>query len=129
MKKRRRKKHYHTGDHTSVKLVGKMRYRSGWELALAVFMDNDPNIESYSYESVVVPYVANVRTGRLRKYYVDFLVMHVGGKKTLVEVKPQRKLKQRVVQKKIESAKRWCADNDAEFAVITEVELKSMGCM
>ena len=127
-KRRKRRSHYHTGVHVSAK-CDEFKYRSGWEDKLATFMDNDPGVASYSYESVIIPYVSNAKTGKTRKYYPDFLVTHADGHRTLVEVKPSRKLSHRVVVKKLAAARVWCEENDAVLSVITEVELKQLGCL
>jgi len=122
--RRRRKKRYHTGIHLSDKLTSKMKYRSGWECTFACLLDNDPTVKLYSYESIVIPYVSNKTTHKVRRYFPDFFITYVDGSRVLVEIKPRRKLVQKTVQKKLAAAKSWCSCNDVTLRIITEVELK-----
>jgi HJR/Mrr/RecB family endonuclease len=101
-----------------------MKYRSGWECVFACLLDNDPTVKSYSYESIVIPYMSNKTTRKVRRYFPDFFITYVDGSRVLVEIKPRRKLVQRTVIKKLEAAKLWCSCNDVTLSVITEVELK-----
>ena len=121
---RRCKKRYHTGIHLSVKLTSRMKYRSGWELTYAKLLDNDPNVKSYSYESIVIPYMSNKTTHKVRRYFPDFFITYVDGSRVLVEIKPRRKLTQKTVIKKLTAAKIWCECNDVTLRIITEIELK-----
>jgi hypothetical protein len=128
MPKRRRKKRYHTGTHSSPK-AGDCSYRSGWELQLMQHMDADPTVASYLYEGVEIPYLSSARSGRMRNYWPDFLVTRTDGSQQLIEVKPKRKLQHRVVQKKLAAARQWCSDHGVELTIITEVELKGLGLL
>jgi len=101
-----------------------MSYRSSWELNFAKLLDDDANVVSYSYEAIIIPYLSNRSTGKMRRYFPDFCVTYSDGSRVIVEIKPKRKLVQRVVLKKIASALKWCECNDVTFKVITEVELK-----
>lgn len=121
---KKHKKRYKTGIHTSNKCVTvTFKFRSSWEQKLACCFDADSDVVSYSYEPMSIPYVSNVWSGRTRKYYPDFLVTRCNGSRELIEVKPKRKLTQRVVQKKLASAQEWCSCNNVTLRVITEVEL------
>ena len=74
MVKRKRKSHYHRGDYVSQKSGETHTYRSGWEFLLMKYLDADQDIVSWSYESIVIEYVSNSKTGRRRKYYPDLYV-------------------------------------------------------
>lgn len=126
---RKRKKRYHTGTHTSPKLTNVCEYRSGWELALMKWFDVEPTVISYSYESVKIPYVNNVRSRRVRNYLPDFLVELVGGRQILVEVKPSKKLGHAQVKKKLAAAQVWCAERGIDLQVITEIDLRLLGVL
>lgn len=128
-RRRRRKKRYHTGVHESPKSSGPCRYRSGWELLLMQHMDVDPAVSSYLYEGLAIPYVSNLRTGKLRSYYPDFLVTMADGSRRLVEVKPSRKLAHATVRKKLSAAQQWCSDHTCSLEVVTEHVLKAMGLL
>lgn len=128
-RKRRRKKRYHTGVHVSSKTDQHCKYRSGWELKYMEWLDANPDVRSFLYEQVRVPYVSNVRTGKIRTYYPDFLVEFIDGSKLLVEVKPSRKLEQSTVKKKLAAAQVWASEHGATLQVLTEKELRCMGLL
>lgn len=125
-KRRRRKKRYHTGVYVSTKTGKECRYRSGWELSYLQHLDADPSVVSFAYEELAIPYVSNVRTGKLRRYYPDVLVDFIDGTQKLIEIKPKRKLDQVKIVKKLKAAREWCRVHNVTFEVITEVELKAM---
>lgn len=126
-RKRRRKKHYKTGLHTSQKLLnGPAKYRSGWELQYMKWLDDNLDVESYIYEGVIVGYVGNKTTGKIKHYYPDLLVKYVDGTQCLVEIKPDSKVDQVTNKKKFAAAKVWCADHNANFVVVTETTLKQL---
>ncbi len=124
---RRRKGHYHTGVHESPK-AGPCKYRSGWELLYMQHLDADPDVLMYLYEGVKIPYISNIRTKKVRHYFPDFLVERSTGK-TLVEIKPKKRVTQANVTKKLDAARAWCSDHGVSLAVITEVELKLLGLL
>lgn len=125
-RRRRRKKRYKTGIYESLK-GGPCKYRSGWELAYIQFLDASPDVVNFAYEGLSIPYVSNVRSGRLRKYLPDFCVVYVDGRTEVIEIKPSKRLQNITVMKKIEAARRWCAASGSTFSIITEHELKALG--
>jgi hypothetical protein len=127
-RKKKRKGHYVRGTYTSP-IAGECRYRSGWELKVMVYLDENPEVEFWSYEKTVIEYVSNVRTKKIRKYYPDFLVKYKDGRTELIEVKPKRKLEQLTVKKKAEAAKSWCETNGLSYKILTEFELKELGLL
>lgn len=131
MKKKRRKKRksrYHRGLHISPK-AGECKYRSGWEFSYMKYLDNNPDVISYEYEKLVIEYVSNVRTKKIRKYYPDFYVKYIDGHNEVVEIKPKRRTTQAAVVKKASSATIWCLANNAVYNIITEIELKALGLL
>jgi hypothetical protein len=125
--RRKRKRHYHTGLHTSPK-AGECKYRSGWELEYMQWLDANADVITYSYEKTKIPYVSNARTGKLRNYFPDFLVEYVD-RRVLVEIKPKRRASQVKVVKKLKAAQEWCSTHGVALEVITEVELKLLGLL
>jgi hypothetical protein len=68
-------------------------YRSGLELQVFRWMDNNVNVTSWGSESVVIPYQSPL-DGRVHRYFPD-LVAHLNSrdgtiKKLLIEIKPER---------------------------------------
>jgi len=94
-----------------------------------VHLDNDESVKSYQYEGVCIEYVSNKGSGRTRKYYPDFLIEHVDGRKRLVEIKPKRRVSQANVQKKLAAAEAWSGEHGVTLEVVTEVELRVMGLL
>lgn len=128
-RRRKRKGHYHTGIHLSTKTGQACKYRSGWELVYMQWLDAHAAVSSYTYERTKIPYVSNVRTGKLRNYLPDFLVEFNDGSRSLVEIKPKRKVAHVTVQKKLKAAAEWCRLNSVTLQVITEVELRVLGLL
>jgi hypothetical protein len=114
-KRKRKKTRYHTGVHNSPKCNAPINYRSGWEYTVCKYLDNDPSVLAYAYESIEIRYTSNQTTKRLRKYLPDFLIWYADGKVKMVEVKRQNQLTNLRVQRKAEAAKIWCASQKPEI--------------
>jgi hypothetical protein len=126
--KKKRKRHYHTGEYVSIKSGQICKFRSGWEKSYMEFLDMSLDVISWEYESIVIPYVANKKTGKLRKYYPDFFVTKENDK-FLIEIKPSRRIHQAKVMKKISAANDWCNVNNVKLLIVTEYELKVLGLL
>ncbi len=129
MARRKRKKKYHTGTYVSKKSGAEFSYRSGWEQLLMEHLDVDPEVAAWEYETLIIQYVSNKKTGKLRKYFPDFIVDYVDGHREVIEVKPSRKVGRPTVQKKLKAGEGWCRAHGATFKVITEKELKGLGLL
>ena len=127
-RKKKRKSHYHRGVYISP-MAGECKYRSGWEQKYMVHLDSDSTIFTWSYEKLVIEYVSNARTKKIRKYYPDFYVEYNNGNKVVIEIKPKRKLDQAIIKKKIAAAEQWCLMHNAIYKILTEIELKDMGLL
>ena len=125
LRKRKRRGGYKTGVYQSTKCVNEMIYRSGWELAVAIDMDQDPNVVSYQNEPFEI-YYSMSSNSRLRKYFPDFLVTYADGTKKLLEVKRDDKVKTKQVIAKAKAAESWCAKNGATYEFMTEVDIKHL---
>jgi len=119
-RKRRKKKGYITGVHKSPKCKEPINYRSSWELIVARYLDSDPLVEKYEYESLKIPYISNKKTKKTRNYIPDFLVFYTDGRKVLIEVKRTSALTQKIVIKKAEAAKEWATKNDCQYCFWTD---------
>jgi hypothetical protein len=126
------------GDHTNI------IYRSSWECKVMSWLDNNPDVISWSSEEVIVPYKSPV-DGRYHRYFPDFLVKvktKDGKVNTLmIEVKPKKQTlppeqKKRITkqfinevttygvnQAKWKAAREYCLDRKWEFKVVTEDDL------
>ena len=92
-------------------------------------LDGDKSVLSWSYEKIVIEYVSNKKTKKIRKYYPDFFVEYKDGSRHVIEIKPSRKLSQATIVKKIRAAKEWCTINDMTYRILTEIELKDIGLL
>jgi len=110
-RRRKRKSHYKTGIHHSPKCPTPIKYRSGWEYTVALYLDQDANVLSYEYESIKIRYAV---AGKYHDYYPDFLVLYKTGKKVIVEVKRADKLTDRKVIAKATATRKWLKENKLE---------------
>ena len=125
-KKKKKKGRYKRGIHESP-VAGLCKFRSGWEKSYMCYLDSHPEVQTWTYEKMIIEYVSNKSTGRTRKYYPDFYVEYKSGEKVIVEIKQKRKLAQLSTRKKIMAAEQWCRFNSVTFKIITEIELKELG--
>ncbi len=93
------------------------------------YLDAEPKVKSWEYETITIQYVSNKKTGKLRKYIPDFVVDYVDGHREVLEVKPSRRVQQAKVQKKLKAGEQYCGAHGLTFKVITEHELKGLGLM
>lgn len=124
-RKRKKRKKYHTGTHHSPKCKTPVEYRSGWELVVCRFLDDNPTVMEYEYESVIIPYLSNPRTGKVRSYYPDFLVTYSDGTRKLVEVKRKDKLNDPKVVKKAKAAEIWAKANNVTYEMWTNTVIEA----
>lgn len=111
-RKRKKKTRYHTGTHKSAKCKTPIEFRSQWEQVICLFLDKDQDVIEYSYETISIPYISNLKTKKIRNYYPDFLVIYKDGTKKMIEVKREDKLSDSKVLKKAAAAKRWCEEQN-----------------
>lgn len=120
-------------------------YRSRWELKLMNYLDNNPEIVSWSSEELTIPYVSPL-DNKIHRYYPDFVVKKKvdGTDKTetmVIEVKPYKETMEPKKQDKMsksylyevktwginsskwKSAKEFCEDRKWKFVILTEHEL------
>lgn len=82
--------------------------RSSWELIFCRFADNNPNVISWSSESIGIPYIDKTKRTiegfKKRTYYPDFLLKIKNGnngfKIWMVEIKPYKETIQPVMGKR-----------------------------
>jgi hypothetical protein len=123
--------------------IGKIKYRSGWEMTFMMFCDNNDKVIKWASESIRIPY-RNPLTGKQTIYVPDFFIVYQGrdGSPTaeVVEIKPSKQTslqeagKSRrdqaaaiVNQAKWRAAGEWCRRNGVTFRVITEHDIFHQG--
>lgn len=126
------------GDHNNIV------FRSHWERQVLRWCDDHPDIEKYSSEEIIVPYVCGT-DGKLHRYFVDLKIRFKSGKTFLIEIKPKketlppkqpaRKTRRYVTevltyvknQSKWKAANLYAVEAGYEFQVWTEETLKNLG--
>lgn len=93
------------------------------------YLDHDEHVTTWSYESFSIDYLSNKKTGKIRRYIPDFRVEFEDGHVEIIEIKPARRLKTMVVQKKADAARIWCSAHSLTYVILTEVELKVIGLL
>lgn len=126
LQKPRKNSRYKTGAHVSPKCVRPFEYRSGWELLVAQALDADPDVVVYAYEAVGVPFVTNPRSGRVRKYFPDFLVQYRSGRRLIIEVKRDDKAKAFTVLAKAKACSSWAAASGVDYEIWTSKEIQTL---
>ena len=117
-------------------------YRSNLERKFMLYCDRNESVEQWASEEISIPYISPV-DNRLHRYFPDFLVKTDKGKKFCIEIKPYRQcIKPKKPKRKTkaflresleyakniakwDSAKKYCANNNLEFKIITEKDLGS----
>lgn len=94
------------------KKAGTIYYSSSYELRAAYLLDQMPEIESYNMQVMF--------DGTTKKRYIDFLVRK-NGERSIIEVKPERKIKD--CQEQITDNKAYAAQKGWGFELWTEQEL------
>jgi hypothetical protein len=117
---------YKTGEYTSTKTGKTCEYRSGWERAFMCVLDAYPDVVDWTYEPICIEYKTSKK--RTRKYYPDFLTVDKDGTHTYIEVKPLGRSTNAGVLKKKAALDAYCLEHSAISVMLTEVELKKMGC-
>jgi hypothetical protein len=115
-------KRYKKGTHYSPKVDKKFKYRSGWELKYMKYLDGNPDIISYDYESFKIPYIYRKKS---RNYTPDFII----DGKLVIEIKPKYKLQVKKNIAKLAALEVFCKQNNLQFKVLTEIELKELGIL
>jgi hypothetical protein len=121
----------------AAKYVGKRqpRYRSGWELRVMMFLDENKHITHWASEAISIPY-KNPLTGKMSMYIPDFFVVYADKSKTIkaeiIEVKPKNQTSLTeaktkhdqahaiVNQAKFIAASMYCKQHGYSFRVISE---------
>lgn len=118
-------------------------YRSSWERRLMKFLDDNPNVISWSSEEAIVRYISPI-DNKIHRYFIDAYakIKTKNGVKTyLIEVKPKHqtlppKIPKRITKQykealktyavnlaKWDAAKKVCEEKDWQFMILTEDHL------
>jgi len=127
----------------------KITWRSRWEHNLLKHLDTNPHVVKYGYENIIIPYRSKADKGKMRRYYMDFMVQYDNGLTCLIEVKPHietispnvpKRLTEKakmnynkkaytyqVNQDKWEAAAQYCAKKGWKFFILTEKNCNKIG--
>jgi hypothetical protein len=125
--------------------VSNIIYRSLWERKFMVFCDTNPSVIRWASEEISIPYISPVDND-YHRYYPDFIIKvrdkNNNIKTYLIEVKPEKQCKEPkkgkksnktyltemkqwdINNKKWEAAKKFAAQQNWEFKILTEKTLK-----
>jgi hypothetical protein len=119
------------GYFTSDKTKATMHYRSSWELACMKWLDNSTQIQTYSYESIRIPYYQLAKNRKYKRHYVpDFLVTFIDGGKELWEIKPSQFVNNPATQLKTQAAEQYCKENGIQrYRLLTKKDLVSLNIL
>jgi len=124
--------------------INSIKYRSIWERNAMRWCDENPNVEEWSSEEIVVRYQNPVKGGT-SQYFPDLFLRMVDGVMRIIEIKPkvqtqppkpqQRKTKQYINEvatwaintEKWKAARELAARNNLTFEIWTEDTLTQMG--
>ena len=119
-------------------------YRSLWERSALKWLDENPKIEKFSSEEIVVPYY-DESTNRVRRYFTDLWFTTTDQSIYLIEIKPEKecsppkKGKRSTAkylaeaatyiknQSKWKAADKYAKERGWTFQVWTEKTLRSLG--
>jgi hypothetical protein len=118
IRRRKKRRHYKTGIHHSPKCSKSFKYRSGWELSVATYLDLSDNVISYEYETLEIPYLLKEDK---HIYIPDFLVYYKDKPQPMIiEIKRQDKLGDRKVMAKTKAAREWAEKNNYSYQIWTD---------
>lgn len=116
---------YRTGIFISKKNKSSFTYRSGYEYAYFLKLEEDKSVINYAVEPFTIPYIDD--GGKKRTYKPDIVVLKAGGIMEVIEIKPKVMLKNTTVQRKASAArsflKRNFKNNIIEYKFITEEDI------
>ena len=133
-----KKKEKYAGDASAVV------YRSLWERQCFRWCEDNPNVQYWNSEEIVIPYKYQVDK-KLHRYFVDLLIQMKNGDTYLVEIKPKKETvppkKPKRKSKKylnevltyVKNTDKWTAASEFadakgwKFQVWTEDTLKNLG--
>jgi len=134
-----RKPKKYKGDHK------KVTYRSHWEKMAFKWCESNKDIEWWSSEELVIPYICQTDK-RPHRYYVDLMIRWKDGRTECIEIKPAKQTEKPVMKRgkpkkkylqeattyiknmsKWKAAAKYCKKRGWEFDIWTEDDLKGRG--
>jgi hypothetical protein len=101
--------------------VGKVSYRSSYELEAYKMLDASDKVKKYEVECVRLKYRDS--EGARRSYYPDLIITWKDNSREMIEIKPEKLLDHDIVIRKAESGRKYCEENGMTYSFWTEKEL------
>jgi hypothetical protein len=102
------------------------RFLSSLELQTHFYFDNDPNVEWYNYEALVIPYLD--QEGKKHLYFPDFLVKYKENPVLYVYETKCYKNKDKIdVLLKYEAALEYAKNNNLVYKILFDEDVKKFG--
>ena len=97
-------------------------FRSAYEFGYFHILESDPNVVSYLVEPLSIPYRFGSRN---RSYHPDLMVLYKDGSIRILEIKPIRLVRNRIVQIKADAARQFINEflENCSFQFITEKDI------
>ena len=93
-------------------------YDSGLERKMMGRLESDHTVRKWTKKhGIVIPWIDP--KGKRHNYRPDFLVEYTDGGLALIEVKGANQIDSDTVQRKRDSARRWCARRRMEYSIET----------
>ena len=117
------KSKYVTGNYFSVKNQGYFSYDSSYELTAFQLLDKLDTVKSYNR---CVFYIDYVLDSVIHSYFPDIHIIYVDGREEVIEIKPDRRLKEEINIAKFKAANKFYKDSPIRYVVWTEKKLKKL---
>lgn len=98
-----------------------IEYQSLIERDCVCLLDFDKEVTSIEAQPFTIPFVD--QNGKKRRYTPDYLCVR-NGRSVLIECKPASKVEHEHTKRQIYAGRLWCANNDAEFELVTDEQLR-----
>lgn len=113
------------GEYASSKLQRSVHFRSSWEEAMMQWLDANPDVTTWDYECVRIPYMYD---DHKRWYIPDFLITFTDGHREMWEVKVKEFVTAEKNVLKTAAAQAYCAVNGiSQYVIMTGSELHQRG--
>ena len=111
-----------TGAITSVKNNTIIEFESSLERDFIFLLEYNTKVKKYFEQPIIINFYFE---DKLKSYVPDFFVEFENGEKQLIEIKYKKDLKDALNLKKFEEAKAFCKQNNIDFKVLTEEDIRT----
>ena len=112
-----------SGKMWSDKNQSEIAFRSAYEFAYCLRLEEDSNVKAYFMEAMSIPYKLD---GVLHKYIPDLFVVYEDGRSEVIEIKPSSMVRRQDVQAKAIAANKFISASgvkNCSYRFVTEEEI------